>query len=307
MKKKTNSAACPVSVLVTGATSGIGLATSLLLASQGRRVIGTARSQEKADELARTARSQGLALDAVVMDLTDPASCREAVERVADLTDGGPHALVANAGIPLTGAITDPSEDRIREVFEVNVVGALRMCTLVLPAMRRRGRGRIVTVSSASARIPAPMSGWYTASKHALSAATHSLRMETRRHGVQVVLVEPGTVATPFWTRAQEDLGALATADADTDVHHRAANLLSRIHQSAGGPQPVARTIARALGAPRPRRRYTVGVDAHLGAALQCVAPLWLSDQIKIRLFALHTLAADAPNQAIQARQTSGS
>lgn len=299
VNEKTSNAAWPASVLVTGATSGIGLATALLLASQGRHAIGTARSRAKADALVCTARSHGLALDAVVMDLTDPASCREAVERAAALTDGGPHALVANAGIPLTGAITDPSDDRIREVLEVNVVGTLRMCTLVLPAMVRRGRGRIVTVSSASARIPAPMNGWYTASKHALSAATHSLRMETRRYGVQVVLVEPGTVATPFWDRAQRDLSTLTAARSDAGVHDRTASLFSRIQGSAGGPQPVARTIARALGVPRPRRRYTVGVDAHVGAALQCVAPLWLSDQIKTRLFALHTPAgAHSPDAA---------
>jgi short-subunit dehydrogenase len=206
--------------------------------------------------------------------------------------------LVANAGIPLTGAITDVSEDRIREVMEVNVVGTLRMCSLVLPAMRERGRGRIVTVSSAAARIPAPLSGWYSASKHALSAATHSLRMETRRHGVQVVLVEPGTVATPFWDRAQEDLSAVTTDDADAGVHDRAASLYSRIQLSAGGPQPVARTIAKALRVPRPRRRYTVGADAHLGTVLQCAVPLWLSDHAKSRLFALHTPADTAPATA---------
>ncbi|MFF1904798.1 SDR family oxidoreductase [Kitasatospora sp. NPDC058218] len=298
MNEQTSGAGWPASVLVTGATSGIGLATVLLLARQGRQVIGTARSQDKADALARTARDQGLALDVVVMDLTDPASCRKAVAEVADLTDGGPHALVANAGIPLTGAITDPSEDRIREIMEVNVVGTLRMCTLVLPSMRRRGRGRIVAVSSASARIPAPMSGWYSASKHALSAATHSLRMETRRYGVQVVLVEPGAVATPFWARAQDDLPALTATD--TGAYDRVARLLARIQRSAGGPQPVARTIARALSAPRPRRRYTVGLDAHLGTALQYATPLWLSDHLKSRLFALHTPAATAPAPAGQ-------
>ncbi|MEV4557857.1 SDR family NAD(P)-dependent oxidoreductase [Kitasatospora sp. NPDC049285] len=251
---------------MTGATSGIGLATALLLARKGRQVIGTARSKSKADALVRAARAQGLVLDAVVMDLTDPVSCREAVARAADLTDGGPHALVANAGIPLTGAITELSEDRIREVLEVNLVGTLRMCTLVLPAMRQRGRGRIVTVSSVSARIPAPMNGWYTASKHALSAATHSLRMETRRYGVQVVLIEPGTVATPFWDRAQEDLSALTAVHADAGVHDRAASLFTRIQRSAGGPQPVARTIVgltRSSAVPRrprrPRRGRRVG------------------------------------------------
>ncbi|KOU24239.1 hypothetical protein ADK52_14155 [Streptomyces sp. WM6372] len=114
MNEQTSSAGWPASVLVTGATSGIGLATALLLARQGRRVIGTARSQDKADALVRAARDQGLVLDAVVMDLIDPVSCREAAGRVAELTDGGPDALVANAGIPLTGAITDVSEDRIR-------------------------------------------------------------------------------------------------------------------------------------------------------------------------------------------------
>ncbi|MEV2231760.1 SDR family oxidoreductase [Streptomyces phaeochromogenes] len=306
MNEQTSSAGWPASVLVTGATSGIGLATALLLARQGRRVIGTARSQDKADALVRTARDQGLVLDAVVMDLIDPVSCRKAAGRVAELTDGGPDALVANAGIPLTGAITDVSEDRIREVMEVNVVGTLRMCSLVLPAMRERGRGRIVTVSSAAARIPAPMNGWYSASKHALSAATHSLRMEVRRYGVQVVLVEPGTVATPFWDRAQEDLSGLTTGDADAGVHDRAARLFSRIQRSAGGPQPVARTIARALRVQRPRRRYSVGVDAHLGTALQCAAPLWLSDHAKSRLFALHAPAGTAPAPA-RIRQTSGS
>ncbi|MFF1871446.1 SDR family NAD(P)-dependent oxidoreductase [Kitasatospora herbaricolor] len=293
VNEQTGVAGRPASVLVTGATSGIGLATVLLLARQGRQVIGTARSQDKADALARTARDHGLALDVVVMDLTDPASCREAVAEVADLTDGGPHALVANAGIPLTGAITDPSEDRIREIMEVNVVGTLRMCALVLPAMRRRGRGRIVAVSSASARIPAPMSGWYSASKHALSAATHSLRMENRRDGVQVILIEPGAVATPFWQRAQDDLPALTAADAG--AYDRVARLLTRIQRSAGGPQPVAHTIARALSVRRPRRRYTVGLDAHLGTALQYATPLWLSDHLKSRLFALHTPAAAPP------------
>ncbi|WP_328966521.1 SDR family NAD(P)-dependent oxidoreductase [Streptomyces sp. NBC_00239] len=301
MSERTHGSAWPVSVLVTGAASGIGLATALQLAREGRQVIGTARSEEKADALVRNAHAQGLTLDAVVMDLTDPASCQEAVARAASLTNGGPHALVANAGMPLTGGITDLPEDRIREVLEVNVVGTLRMCTLVLPAMRRRGRGWIVIVSSAGARIPSPMNGWYTASKHALSAATHSLRMETRRHGVRVVLVEPGTVATPFWDRAQEDLSSLSAGLADADVLDRASNLFSRIHQSAGGPQPVARTITKALVVPRPRRRYTVGVDAHLGAALQCAAPLWLSDQIKTRLSALHTPVAAAPTRVGQA------
>ncbi|MFD5084629.1 SDR family oxidoreductase [Kitasatospora sp. NPDC058406] len=294
MNEQTSGPGRSAGVLVTGATSGIGLATALLLASQGHRVIGTARSRDKADALVRTARDRGLTLHAVVMDLTDPASCHEAVAQAADLTDGGPHALVANAGIPLTGAITDPPEDRIREIMEVNVVGTLRMCALVLPAMRRRGRGRIVTVSSASARIPAPMNGWYTASKHALSAATHSLRMETRRHGVQVVLIEPGTVATPFWDHAREDLSSLTTNQTDAGVHDRTASLLARIQRSAGGPQPVARVIARALSVPRPRRRYTVGLDAHLGTALQYAAPLWLSDHLKTRLFALHTPPATA-------------
>ncbi|MFF5787993.1 SDR family NAD(P)-dependent oxidoreductase [Streptomyces sp. NPDC012693] len=99
MNKKTNIAAWPFSVLVTGATGGIGLATSLLLAGQGRHVIGTARSQEKADELVRTARSQGLPWDAAVMDLTDPVSCQEAVERAADLSDGGPRATSRHRGV----------------------------------------------------------------------------------------------------------------------------------------------------------------------------------------------------------------
>ncbi|MFF1904815.1 SDR family NAD(P)-dependent oxidoreductase [Kitasatospora sp. NPDC058218] len=274
----------PRSVLVTGATSGIGLATALLLAGRGWQVVGTARSRAKADELLRVAAAQGVRVEAVVMDLADAASCEAAVAEAAERTGGGPHALVGNAGIPLSGAVCDLPDERVREVLEVNVLGTMRMCRLVLPAMRTRGRGRIVTVSSAAARIPAPMSGWYTASKHALSAATHSLRMEVERHGAQVALVEPGAFATPFWDRARADL-AHPDLGADPAGYARSAALFSRVQRLRGGPEPVARTIARAVEAARPRRRYTVGVDARLGIAAQALTPLWLSDRIKRGLY----------------------
>ncbi|MFD4903952.1 SDR family oxidoreductase [Kitasatospora purpeofusca] len=119
-------------------------------------------------------------------------------------------------------------------------------------------------------------------------------RMETRRNGVQVILIEPGAVATPFWQRAQDDLPALRAADAG--AYDRVARLLTRIQRSAGGPHH-----RQGSERPAPARRYTVGIDAHLGTALQHATPLWLSDHLKSCLSALHTPAAAVPTPVGQA------
>ncbi|MEJ8645373.1 SDR family NAD(P)-dependent oxidoreductase [Streptomyces sp. MS1.HAVA.3] len=136
------------SVVVTGATGGIGAATALRLAGAGFDVIGTARSREKADVLVAAAVARGRSLRTVVLDVADPVSCVEAMGQIASMTGGGVWAVVNNAGVPQAGSLEDVSDEQARHLLEVNLLGAMRICRLALPGMRLRGEGRIVNVSS---------------------------------------------------------------------------------------------------------------------------------------------------------------
>ncbi|WP_329446362.1 SDR family NAD(P)-dependent oxidoreductase [Streptomyces canus] len=184
------------------------MATVLRLTGAGFDVIGTARSQQKADGLVAAATARGRSLRTVVVDVAEPSSYVEAMEEVAAMTGGGVWAVVNNAGVPQAGSLEDVSDEQARYLLEVNVLGAMRICRLALPQMRQRCGGRIVNVSSGLGRVPWPLSGWYSASKHALSALTHCLRVEMAHAGVRVSLVEPGAFATAMLDRAVDDLVA---------------------------------------------------------------------------------------------------
>nr|WP_253267657.1 SDR family NAD(P)-dependent oxidoreductase [Streptomyces asoensis] len=127
-------------MVVTGATGGIGAATALRLAGLGWDVIGTARNQEKADLLVSAAARRGLGLRTVVLDVADPFSCRGAMARVEEMTGGGAWAVMNNAGVPQAGSVEDVSDEQARHLLEVNLLGAMRICRLALPGMRRRRR-----------------------------------------------------------------------------------------------------------------------------------------------------------------------
>ncbi|MGW7440860.1 SDR family NAD(P)-dependent oxidoreductase [Streptomyces sp. NPDC054849] len=268
------------SVVLTGATGGIGAATVLRLAGSGWDVIATARSQEKADVLVAAAARRGLELRTVVLDVADPLSCQEAMARVEEMTGGGAWAVVNNAGVPQAGCVEDVHDEQARHLLEVNLLGAMRICRLALPAMRRRGGGRIVNVSSGLGRVPWPLGGWYSASKHALSAITHCLRVETAHAGVRVSLVEPGAFATAMLERAVADLTG-ADHRSGGAGYVRSRELFSLVNQRVPGPEPVAKVIDTALSARRPRARYTVGLDARFLIPLHTMTPLWLSDRVK--------------------------
>ncbi|WP_405541084.1 SDR family NAD(P)-dependent oxidoreductase [Streptomyces phaeochromogenes] len=267
------------SVVVTGATGGAGAATALRLAGGGFDVIGTARSQEKADALVAAAAARGRPLKTVVLDVADPSSCAEAMGEVARMTGGGVWAVVNNAGVPQAGSLEDVSDEQTRHLLEVNLLGAMRICRLALPQMRLRGEGRIVNVSSGLGRVPWPLGGWYSASKHALSALTHCLRVEMAHAGVRVSLVEPGAFATAMLDRAVDDLVAADRGGAAG--YDRSRALFGAVNARVPTPEPIARTIEKALTSPRPRARYTVGFDARLLVPLHAMSPLWLSDWVK--------------------------
>src|SRR3954451_9319426 len=222
-------------VVVTGANSGIGLVTALELAGAGFDVIGTARSQDKADVLHMAAAERGLNLECVLLDVADAESTEKGFAEIDVLTGGGPWAVVNNAGLAQAGSIEDVDDDGVRYQLEVNLVAPARIARLVLPGMRERGDGRIINMSSIAGRVSLPLMGWYCASKHGLEAMSDALRMEVAPYGVKVSLVEPGSFGTGIWE------GARYPETASTDSY---ATAYDRAHRTTTGgarllPDPV--------------------------------------------------------------------
>jgi NAD(P)-dependent dehydrogenase (short-subunit alcohol dehydrogenase family) len=267
------------SVVVTGANSGIGLLTCLELARVGFDVVGTARDADKCRVVQDAAAERGLTVLTVQLRVDDADDCGRAAREVADLTGGGPWGLVNNAGYVQSGAVEDVSDEQARAQLETNVVAPVRLARLFLPAMRARGEGRIVNVSSIAGRLATPLMGWYCASKHALEGVTDALRMEVQGDGVRVVLVEPGMFGTPIWGAVEKGFPRPTTPRYAAAYAHTEA-LAAR---SGHLPDPVwvARAVRVALTNPVPLARYLVGIDATTGLLAETLAPTVLTDWVK--------------------------
>jgi NAD(P)-dependent dehydrogenase (short-subunit alcohol dehydrogenase family) len=261
------------SVLITGASSGIGAATADLLASRGFRVTGTSRDPERA-----ALRAPQIAW--VAMDVRDDASVREGVMRAIDRS-GGLDALVCNAGIGIFGSVEEVPLTAAREQFETNWFGALRVLREALPALRRARSARIAIVGSLAGRAPIPFQAHYSASKAALDSLVQALHNELHASNVRVSLIEPGDIRTAFNDATDFDLVR------DSQYGERAARAREVIERSlaqAPGPEIVARAILHALSARRPRLRYAVGREARLVS----FARRWLPERVGLRLIRRH-------------------
>ncbi len=267
------------SVVVTGANSGIGLATALELAKAGYAVFGTVRDESKAVRLRKAAWDAGTSLTAVVCDVGDADSCERGFADIAAQTGGGPWAVVNNAGYAQGGAIEDVTDELAREQLEINLIAPARVARLVLPTMRQRGDGVIVNISSVGGRTTMPLLGWYCASKHGLEALSNALRVEVAQFGIRVVLIEPGAFGTDIWAGGRERLPSVASS-AYAAAYQRADSITAGASRMPG-PVWVARTIRMALANPVPLARYLVGVDAVAFTATERLVPTLVTDYVK--------------------------
>lgn len=260
-------------VLVTGSNSGIGLQTALRLARSGFRVIGSARDAVKAEAVEKAAAEAGVTIETVVLDVTDEAAAEQVVPGLSLW------GLVNNAGYMNVGAVEDVEPDSVRHQFETIVFAPVRLAQLALPAMRGRGDGRIVNVTSALVHATAPMLGWYIAAKHALAAVSDALRIEVAAWGVDVIAVEPGGIRTPLWDKATAELARRGPASRMPHAYERGRRVLDALRPRMGDPRRVADTVADALQAGRPRAVYRVGADTTLMRAASHLVPTAVKDR----------------------------
>jgi NAD(P)-dependent dehydrogenase (short-subunit alcohol dehydrogenase family) len=264
-------------VLITGCSSGIGAATARRLLADGHTVYATARRPETLEDLA-TEGAHVLALD-----VTDEESMTKAVSAV-EAAHGRVGALVNNAGYGAYGAVEDVPLDRVRAQFETNVFGLARLTQLVLPAMRRHGGGRIVNMSSMGGRLTFPFGGYYHASKHAVEAFSDALRYEVKPFGIKVSIVEPGLIATRFGETAAGTMSTATPADSPyLGTVKTVDDAMARSYRNkavTAGPDAVAKAVAHAVAARRPRTRYVITRAARALVTTRAVSPGPVWDRI---------------------------
>jgi short-subunit dehydrogenase len=288
------------SILITGATAGIGLDAAETLARRGHHVIATGRNVEALAELHARGDDEGWRIETLPLDVSDGASISVAAGRVEEATHGrGVDVLVNNAGYATVGPLAELSIAAIRQQFETNVLGAVAVTQAFLPAMFRRGKGRIVNVSSVSGRIPAPMLGAYHASKYALEALSDALRMELAAFGIDVVVVEPGTIRTQFASRTLREM-RLQKLDASryAGAYDRAASVEGSFDWLASPIGPVTRSLVRAIETKRPCARYVAPSRFWLAIALLGGLPTRLTDAAMRWAFGLTRKQLQLPSKA---------
>ncbi len=264
------------SVVVTGASSGIGRSTALLLAEKGFRTFGTVRRADDAQRLAESG------VETIRLDVTDSGSVARCARKVTDALNGAPlTALVNNAGVPIGGPIEFVDLTEVRAGLEVNVLGVIAVTQAFLPLLRA-SRGRIVNISSVSGRVSHPFIGAYSGTKYALEAISDALRRELVPAGVDVVLVEPGSVQTPIWDKIDAiDLTRYRNTSYDGAMQPVKETAVAA--GRAGLPRErVAAAVHRAITARRPPVRIPV-VKSRLGFFFVRQLPARIVDRLAVR------------------------
>jgi NAD(P)-dependent dehydrogenase (short-subunit alcohol dehydrogenase family) len=269
----------PSAVLITGCSTGIGYASAHGLRERGYRVFATARRIEDVQAL------RGEGLEALQLDVTSSASIDSALAHVFEQTGGELYGLFNNAGYGQPGAVEDLSRDALREQFETNLFGLHELTCRVIPAMRRKGHGRIIHNSSMLGYIAMPYRGAYVASKFALEGLADTLRLELRGTGIHVSLIEPGPIDSRFRDNAHRAF--LRRNDPQRGPHAGAYQSMAARLSKVGPAQPftlpsaaILRPLIHALESPRPRPRYPLTFPAHLFWTLRRWLPTGALDRL---------------------------
>jgi NAD(P)-dependent dehydrogenase (short-subunit alcohol dehydrogenase family) len=280
------------SVLVTGASSGIGRACATCLAHQGFRVFAGVRRQEEGAKLERGAEGNLLP---VLLDVTDQKSIADAVETVsAQLRNGGVDGLINNAGIGFSGPLEYLPMEDLRTQYEVNVFGQVAITQTFLPLIRK-ATGRIINIGSVGDRLTIPFGAALCSSKSALASMTEALRMELHPWGIHVCLIEPGSISTQAAgkvTGHAQRLFERLPAEAEQLYGSMFRSFIRRMDERethGSPPDVVAEIVFKALTDRKPRTRYIAGKDSRLLAALPRLLPDRLLDFLRLRLFGLPT------------------
>ncbi len=285
-------------ILITGATAGIGRVTALHLARQGHHVIASGRKRAELAKLKSEA--TGLELDTLELDVTSATSIAEAVAAADALTAGrGIDVLVNNAGFGVLGPTSEISDAEMRRQYETNVFGLMNVTRAFIPQMRTRGSGRIINVSSLGGRITLPYFGVYNSTKYAIESLSDALRYELRPFGIAVSLIEPGVIRTNFEATAVAKLGELAKTpySAALGKYEEMSKLADRF---ASEPIVIAKAIAHAVNARRPAARYVAPFSQHFALLFRAIVPtvVWDWTMRKLGFLTPKYLAVPTASQA---------
>jgi NAD(P)-dependent dehydrogenase (short-subunit alcohol dehydrogenase family) len=269
-------------VLITGCSSGIGLASAREMKARGWRVFATARKKKDIERLKDV---EGV--ESLYLDYTEPDSIKKAIAKVLKATGGKLDALFNNGAYGQPGAVEDLRREVLRAQFEAGFFGWHDLTARLIPVMREQGQGRIVFCSSVLGLVSAPYRGAYCAAKFAVEALADALRMELAGSGIDIVLIEPGPIASRFLEHALEAY----QRHIDLEGSHHAEIYrarLARLEEGGDqtfklGPEAVALKLARALESRKPKPRYYVTVPTYVAALLRRVLPTRLLDAIAAR------------------------
>ena len=267
-------------ILITGSSSGIGLAAAMDLRERGWRVFASCKQQADCD------RFRTMGFESPRIDYTDTTSIHQGLNEVLDATDGMLDALFNNGAHAIPGAVEDLPTDALRSIFEANFFGWHELTRSVIPIMRAQGHGRIVQCSSVLGLVTMPWRGAYNASKFALEGLTDTLRIEMRDTNIKIVLIEPGPITTKFRENSIPHFERWINWKDAARATQYETKLLKRLYTS-DGPDPfelpadaVVKKLIHALDSSRPRPRYFVTTPTYMMAALRRLLPTRILDWV---------------------------
>ena len=266
-------------ILITGCSTGIGRDLVQRLSQSGYTVVATARKTETLGDV-QTALKLSL-------DVTQPESIRQAVDCVIQRF-GRIDVLVNNAGYAIRGAIEEVPVEQAQQMFDANVFGVMRMIQAVVPHMRQQKTGRVINISSIVGKLVTPANGTYSATKFALEAMSDALRLELAPFGIQVVLVEPGSIKTQFHTTVEAKAQKIfSNPDSPyRPLYEQCQKVTAGMRQQEAGPEAVSRAVEQAIKATKPKARYLAGFPFSGKLVLLLGNPVW--DLVVRNMFQIH-------------------